>query len=143
MYDTADGAPTVVEAGEAATALECEDISCADARMAVRSVLTQEYRDLPTDDAERLRDDALLVVTELVTNALLYAGTVTGLSVRRIGDELHLRVSDDSPEAPKERTPVPGSKGGYGWKVIRRLCRRVQIDTEPDGKTVTAVLALA
>ena len=140
--DKADGTTTVVGSGETATESECADLSCADARMVVRSVLMEVCCGLPLERAERLRDDALLVASELVTNALLHAGAVTGFSARLVGDELHLKVSDASREVPHDRTPVPGRQGGYGWKVVRRLCTRVRVDREPDGKTVTAVLAL-
>ncbi|MFJ9127366.1 ATP-binding protein [Streptomyces sp. NPDC102340] len=147
MYDaTADGVMTVVEAVgtvETAPEPECEDISCADARMQVRSVLKEACGGLSLARAQQLRDDALLVVSELITNALLHAGAVTGFCARLAGNELQLRVSDASPEVPKDLSPVLGRQGGYGWTIVQRLCSRVQVDREPGGKTVTAVLALA
>ncbi|MGY0490327.1 ATP-binding protein [Streptomyces sp. WG-D5] len=140
--DTADGAMTVVEAGEVATEPECENISCADARIMVRSVLMEVCCGLPLARARRLHDDALLVVSELVSNALLHAGAVTGFSARLTGHELHLKVSDAGAGMPRDRKPVPGRQGGYGWQIIQRLCTRVRVDGGPGGKTVTAVLAL-
>lgn len=144
MYDDmANGATSVVDVGVTATGLDTDDISCADARAEVRSVLAEVCSGLPQDRVQRLRDDALLVVSELVTNALLHAGAVTRFSARLVGDELLLRVGDSSGDVPRTRASAPGSPGGHGWKIVQRLCARVQVDREPDGKTVTAVLALA
>ncbi|MFJ2773812.1 ATP-binding protein [Streptomyces sp. NPDC087300] len=118
--------------------MDAEDISCADARCAVREVLAEGRREL----AEGLRDDALLVVSELTANALLHAGGVTGFSVRLLGDELHLRVSDGSREVPRRMTVPRGMPGGHGWMVVQRLCTRLHVEAEPEGKTIAAVLAL-
>ncbi|MEU6127524.1 ATP-binding protein [Streptomyces sp. NPDC047123] len=125
-----------------AEAVETEDISCADARSAVREVLVEVCCGLPLPDAQRLRDDALLVVSELTANALLHAGGVTRFSVGLAGDEIQLHVSDGSRDVPQRLAAVRGRPGGHGWMVVQRLCSRLDVAVEPEGKTITAVLAL-
>ncbi|MGW6273923.1 MULTISPECIES: ATP-binding protein [Streptomyces] len=127
---------------EAVRSVETEDISCADARSAVREVLAEVCGGLPMAEAQRLRDDALLVVSELTANALLHAGGVTRFVVRLQGDELELRVSDASSDVPRRQPPARGRPGGHGWMVIQRLCSRLDVAVEPGGKTITAVLSL-
>ncbi|MFD8565766.1 ATP-binding protein [Streptomyces sp. NPDC059639] len=126
----------------AAQALETEEISCADARMAVRAALAGTGRTLPEARAKQLGEDALLVVSELVTNALVHAGGVTRLDVRVEGDEFQLRVSDASRNAPVRVRTLKGSPGGYGMVVIQRLCARLDVEIGPEGKTITAALSL-
>jgi hypothetical protein len=60
-----------------------------------------------------------------------------------MGAELQLRVSDSSRAEPQRLPTIRGLSGGYGWKVIQRLCSSVPVDVEPDGKTITVALALA
>ncbi|MGY0021299.1 ATP-binding protein [Streptomyces sp. cg35] len=122
--------------------LEAQDISCADARSAVRAVLMEVCPGLPLARAQRLRDDALLVVSELTANALLHAGGVTRFKACLTDDELQLHVSDSSRAEPRRLATVHGRPGGYGWRVVQRLCSRVHVEVEPDGKTITAALAL-
>lgn len=144
MYDDeAESATNAVEVADSTPALESEGLSCADARAEVRSVLMEVCCGLPPARAQRLRDDALLVASELVSNALLHAGVVIRFSARLVGGDLQLRVGDCSSDVPRRREPVSGRPGGYGWNIIQRLCTRVQVDPEPGGKTVTATLALA
>ncbi|MET7358578.1 ATP-binding protein [Streptomyces sp. NPDC005562] len=119
-----------------------DEISCADARSAVRSALVEVCRGLPRPEAQRLHDDALLVASELAANALLHAGGVTRFGVSIEGAELRLRVGDASREVPQRQPTVRGMPGGHGWMVIQRLCSRLDVEVEPDGKTITAVLAL-
>ncbi|MFF3644993.1 ATP-binding protein [Streptomyces sp. NPDC002564] len=120
--------------------METEDISCADARTAVREVLAEMSCSLPPPQAQRLRDDALLVVSELAANALLHAGGITRFSARLTGDEIELRVSDASTDVPRRQPAAPGRPGGHGWMVVQRLCSRLDVAVEPEGKTITAAL---
>ncbi|MFJ9036970.1 ATP-binding protein [Streptomyces sp. NPDC102406] len=122
--------------------LEVEGVSCAGARSVVRSVLTDACGALPLAAARRLRDDALLVASELTSNALLHGGGVTHFSASLRGDALELRVSDRSSEVPGQKPTVRGRPGGYGWMVVQRLCSRLGIEVGPGGKTITAALAL-
>lgn len=87
--------------------------------------------------------DAVLVASELVSNAVRHADGVTGFRVS-IGDgEVEISVSDASEERPRERTPRPlVREGGYGWGLVLRLAR-VEVEDGPGaGKTVRARLSL-
>ncbi|MFI0242203.1 ATP-binding protein [Streptomyces sp. NPDC016845] len=122
--------------------LEGERASCAGARSVVRSVLMEVCCGLPLNTARRLRDDALLVASELTSNALQHGGGVTSFSARLRGDALELRVSDRSRDVPCTSRPERGRPGGYGWMVVQRLSSRLGIEIEPGGKTITAMVAL-
>ena len=65
------------------------------------------------------RDDVLLVVSELVTNALLH-GTGRPL-LRMVGTatEVRIEVHDDNPTLPRVRESGPD--GGWGLPLVSRL----------------------
>ncbi|MGW6684066.1 ATP-binding protein [[Kitasatospora] papulosa] len=88
--------------------------------------------------------DALLVTSELVTNAVRHGGGLTGFNAEITDDGLLLTVADASTHAPvtAERDPAAASVGGYGWLLVRRLARRVSITYLPDGKHIVALVAL-
>ncbi|MFD3547295.1 ATP-binding protein [Streptomyces sp. NPDC058655] len=86
--------------------------------------------------------DALLVTSELVTNAIRHGGGVTAFHADIADDALYLSVSDGHPRFPYPRTAVPGHPGGYGWPLIQRLTERVDVSSHSGGKTVAVVLRL-
>ncbi|MFJ6698141.1 ATP-binding protein [Streptomyces sp. NPDC091272] len=99
------------------------------------------------DAAESL----VLVVSELVTNAVRHGGGRYTLALSAAPDTFTVDVSDPSPEAPYERTPdFDGGGGGFGWHMVRLLAREVTVSTSPRpgrgrrargrGKTIRAVL---
>ncbi|MGC5005496.1 ATP-binding protein [Streptomyces sp. NBC_00353] len=94
----------------------------------------------PQDGAEV--DAALIVVSELVTNALRHAEGVTGFRLRTVAETLTICVDDASSEQPRTRQSQPWEPGGFGWPLVQRLSKAVRVDTSPDGKTVQAVLPL-
>jgi anti-sigma regulatory factor (Ser/Thr protein kinase) len=86
--------------------------------------------------------DSLLVVSELVTNAVMHA---PGPCVLRIGchdDVLVIAVSDTNAALPVPRVPDPATAdGGFGWHLLTSLTSRIDVQQHTDGgKTVTAVL---
>ncbi len=73
---------------------------------------------------EPLLDDALLLVTELVTNAVLHAGTSVLLSIDTTDDDsVRIEVTDRSPgTAPILRASTPDSSaGGRGLVLLNAL----------------------
>ena len=88
-----------------------------------------------------VRDAAMLVATELVTNAVVHAGTPSVLSVGLDRGGLHVAVRDEAP-GPVATTPTAGIAGGYGLRVVAGLSRCWGVTDHHDGKTVWAVLAL-
>ncbi|MFB4294510.1 ATP-binding protein [Nonomuraea sp. ATR24] len=80
------------------------------------------------------RDDVLLVVSELVTNALRHG---SGEPVLRItGGSWHVRVEvgDDAERLPEAR--MPGPADGWGLHVIGELCTRWGVTPHTGGKVV-------
>jgi anti-sigma regulatory factor (Ser/Thr protein kinase) len=86
-------------------------------------------------------EDALLVVSELVTNALRHGdGQIEArLSVDRAG--VSLFVSDDGRELPAVRRGDASASGGLGLQIVDRLASRWGVTPRADGKTVWVVLA--
>ncbi|MFD3328357.1 ATP-binding protein [Streptomyces sp. NPDC058701] len=87
--------------------------------------------------------DALLVTSELVTNAMRHGGGITRFHAALIGDTLHLTVSDASPHHPALRPAARGRVGGFGWPLIQRLTDHVGITSLPGGgKSITTIQGL-
>ncbi|MEU6083846.1 ATP-binding protein [Streptomyces sp. NPDC047108] len=88
------------------------------------------------------RDDALLVVSELVTNAVRHAGGPRTLRLTASPGALEAAVTDGSPAPPVPREPdlVDGT-GGLGWPLLECLTTSLYATPEADGKTTHATLA--
>jgi PAS domain S-box-containing protein len=90
---------------------------------------------------EALEDEALLLVSELVTNSLRYArGPIEVRMVR--GVSLLVEVSDPLPDPPRERTVTPEDEGGRGIQLVAREARRWGTRYGAVGKTVWFELAM-
>ena len=87
-------------------------------------------------------DDALLLVSELVTNAVRHAPGPCVLTLADYRPGLTVAVSDTSGVQPVARPPdLATGTGGFGWHLLHRIARQVEV--RPDaagGKTVTATL---
>ncbi|MFC9536342.1 ATP-binding protein [Streptomyces sp. NPDC056975] len=123
------------------TAPEIKEMGCHDARTQVRAVVETACR-LRSDQTRRFREDALLVTSELTSNAILHGGGLTRFNARIEDGSLLVQVSDRSMTAPHLVRHNPGLPGGFGWMITQRLASHVSVDIQPDGKTITAVLAL-
>lgn len=119
-----------------------------EARRAVERAVAERCRATHTACDPRAVGDAVLVASELTTNAILHGGGVTDFSVDVDGPCLCVSVSDRSDEMPVTRPPVdPRGRcrvGGHGWPIVCRLARDVRVCELPaGGKRITAVVALA
>lgn len=96
----------------------------------------------PTANPEAA-DTVVLVVSELVTNALRHGGGTCTLRLTAHPGLIEVAVDDSSPLAPRMRTPDPkGRTGGFGWAMVNRLARDAAVTRHPSGgKTVSALLA--
>lgn len=88
-------------------------------------------------------DTVILVVSELVTNALRHGGGTYTLRLTAHPDLIEVAVDDPSPQAPRMRTPdLDGATGGFGWRMVNDLARTTAVIHRPTGgKTVSAFLA--
>ncbi|MBB5937223.1 anti-sigma regulatory factor (Ser/Thr protein kinase) [Streptomyces zagrosensis] len=92
--------------------------------------------------AAEASDAAVLVVSELVTNALRHGGETCTLELTGHPGTIEVAVHDPSPQAPRMRTPdLSGETGGFGWPMVNRLARATAVNRQADGKTVSALLA--
>ncbi|ANB04735.1 ATPase [Streptomyces ambofaciens] len=120
-----------------------------EARRTVERVVTERGR---TDghascDAAAL-SDAVLVASELTTNAILHGGGVTDFQVDVVGPGVRLSVSDRSHDLPVAvpRTDPQGRRrvGGRGWPIVCRLACDVRVaDLPAGGKCITVVVPLS
>jgi anti-sigma regulatory factor (Ser/Thr protein kinase) len=92
-------------------------------------------------------DDAEVITSELVTNAIQHAcadGTETvGVTlVRRKNPEaVTIVVTDSSPDGPLKREPSNGSEQGRGLLIVNELSARWGWNPADGGKAVYATLA--
>ncbi len=82
-----------------------EPTSARDARRLVRRTL-EEW------DLSHLEEAAVLLVSEVVTNAVLHARTELAVEICRAGGVVRVTVSDRSPASPQRRRP--GLQAGTG-----------------------------
>ncbi|MEU9234036.1 ATP-binding protein [Streptomyces subrutilus] len=111
----------------------------AGARQAARDFL--EALGQPAVDPERT-DTVVLVVSELVTNALRHGGGDYSLRLTAHPGSIEVAVTDPSPEVPRMRNPdLSDGTGGFGWHMVNDLAQATVVTPTPEGgKTVRAVL---
>ena len=80
--------------------------------------------------------DAELLVSELVTNAVLHARSAATVSVDRNGTCLRVAVCDLSTAAPRVRDYGPSVVTGRGMLLVDRISHRWGVDVDGQGKCV-------
>ena len=81
-------------------------------------------------------DTVTLLVSELVGNAVLHAGSEVELSVRLVGDRLRVDVIDRSTSVPHRREAGEGDQTGRGSDLVEIMASSWGISGRPDGKSV-------
>jgi DNA-binding response OmpR family regulator len=123
------------EHDQAAVDLPMELVAVREARAVVREMLDRW-------SLGDLADDATLVVTELVANAIEHAHTDCQLGVARTSNGIRLEVRDAGSGTPEPRPPNADAEDGRGLLIIAALSTAWGIEEAPHGKTVWVELAL-
>ncbi|MFD3871845.1 ATP-binding protein [Streptomyces sp. NPDC058623] len=112
----------------------------ADARHQVQDLLRRSGFSRDT----RAVTDALMVTSELVTNAVRHGDGLTDFRADVHGGVLRLSVADRNPGAPLSRTsPTAVIRiGGYGWPLVQSLAHHLTITPSGNGKRITVDLNL-
>lgn len=91
------------------------------------------------------RDDlveaAELLVSEVVTNALLHAGTPIDVAFSLAEDGLLVEIGDGSPHLPALRSYAPTAGTGRGLMMLEKMVEDWGVVSHPTGKTVWFHLA--
>lgn len=101
-------------------------------------VRTEDGLSVPSQTVEVTR----LVVSELVTNARKYAPGPVRLGLTIAGDTLEVMVRDSSTALPVAGGTSPDRVGRHGLEIVLAVARRVDVQPEPTGKRVTALIPL-
>ncbi len=87
--------------------------------------------------AGEVLDDAVLLVSEVVTNAVLHGGSPIVVTVECDGRALQVRVRDGSPVLPTPReTGSTDDENGRGLRLIDLISAEWGVDPAPEGKNV-------
>lgn len=89
----------------------------------------------------------VLIASELVTNAVAYAGGRGTIRLWRADSQLYCEVSDQGPGIPNAQTqglqqPPAAAQRGRGLWVARKLADSLEITTGTTGATVTVTMKL-
>ncbi|MER8186385.1 ATP-binding protein [Kitasatospora sp. NPDC094015] len=104
-----------------------------------RAFTREALADWGRTDPEEV-EDLLLLVNELVANALLHAGGAQRLTLHATaGGRLRIEVADGLRTPPVMSRPHrPGQPGGHGMHIVQRLADAWGVAEHDSGKTVWA-----
>lgn len=83
-----------------------------------------------------LTSDATLVVSELISNAVIHAHSSASLTLLNLDDGIQIRVEDDEPTPPEIRWINEESTGGRGLHIVDALSDDWGVEASPPGKIV-------
>jgi anti-sigma regulatory factor (Ser/Thr protein kinase) len=87
-----------------------------------------------------IHDDLVLVVSEMVTNAVRHAGPPVALEIQTDPDAVLIAVKDGSPNRPRPRDAGQDAEGGRGLMLVDALSVEHGVRPDPPGKTVWAAV---
>ncbi|WP_329390109.1 ATP-binding protein [Streptomyces sp. NBC_01351] len=119
-----------------ATAVPAREV--AEAREAARRFLGTLWPGVGPNAA----DTVILVVSELVANALRHGGGTYALRLTAHPGTIEVAVDDPSPHTPYMRVAdLHHDTGGFGWHMVNDLSHATVVTPTPEGgKTVRALL---
>lgn len=89
-----------------------------------------------------IHEDAELVVTELVTNAVIHGGSTFRLQLSRTAAALRIEVVDDGAGTPEPRPQDDEAEGGRGIMLVDAMSSSWGVEDVPQGKLVWAEIAI-
>jgi anti-sigma regulatory factor (Ser/Thr protein kinase) len=125
----------------ASLCLDCTPKAPSDARRWAADLLKRTFPDL--EDAARLIGDALLCVSELVTNAVTAGCSQVTLRIEPDRDELKLAISDDAPGLPELTRAALDAFSGRGLAIVEAISAAWGVRDSPAGKEVWVRLQAA
>ncbi len=108
------------------------------ARQATREVLASRH-------VTQVEETAVLLVSELVTNAVRHASTGGSMLVLRLeaaGTSLRIEVHDADPQWPRPVIPGGLDESGFGFVIVDALATKWGVSSTATGKAVWAELAV-
>lgn len=81
-------------------------------------------------------DDAALLASEVVTNAIRHAGGSITVRAERDGEHLVVQVLDASPNEPMVLAPDPWAERGRGMSLVDAIAADWGVAPHPAGKVV-------
>ena len=87
-------------------------------------------------DCAAVLDTVVLLVSEVVGNAVVHAGTEVQVSVRLFPRAIRIEVSDASVASARPRDPDPDAESGRGLHLVQRLSSAWGEERTAAGKTV-------
>jgi anti-sigma regulatory factor (Ser/Thr protein kinase) len=83
-----------------------------------------------------LTPDAVLLTSELVTNAVQHVGGPIMVTATYLDNTLRVEVHDTRPEPPSLRPLTATNETGRGLHLVRLIASHWATRPEPDGKTI-------
>ena len=90
----------------------------------------------------KILDDAALVVTELVTNAVTHGGSTFRLQLSRTSGAFRIEVVDDGSGTPEPQPQDIEAEGGRGIMLVDAMSSSWGVETVPHGKVVWAEIPI-
>lgn len=122
--------------------------TAAAARHYVRAFVGERWRSPAGPPTEQSMIDLILVVSELVTNAVRHGGGIAAFDVALTPEGVRLNVRDHSAAVPVGLhghgvLPRAHQANGYGWPLINRLSSEVDVErSAAGGKTISVLVPL-
>ena len=91
---------------------------------------------------ESLCEDAAVIVTELISNAVRHANTTLELKIVHLPDGLRIEVRDGSTRPLARRPCGDNDEGGRGLHLVDALSSRHGVERDGDGKRVWVEMRL-
>lgn len=104
---------------------------------------TTDFLDREASGGSSSREDALLVVSELVTNAIKAGAQRVSLELRVKGRALTIRVDDDAAGWPTVQDPGEYAENGRGLAIVELLADTWDVTRTRTGKTSVATFRMA